>query len=149
MDTSCIFLSVLGTRSRELELHSLLMIDVVGDADPRNGKPGVIEKLPRLDDDALDAFESLPGDGAANESRRILLLLLLIKICCVCGWDDVCCDGGDFNWAKLKFDGLIDELDIRAGGDANWLANADIVTRTFTGWSWFNNTDCACAYLQR
>lgn len=118
MDTSRKLLSALGTRSREPELHSLLMIDVVGEADPRNGKPGVIEKLPRLDDDALDAFESLPGDGAANESRRILLLLL-IKICCCCGCADACCDGGDFNWAKLKFDGLIVEFDIRAGGDAN------------------------------
>lgn len=84
MDTSRTFLSALGTRSMELELHSLLMMDVVGDAEPMNGNPGVIEKLPTFDEDVLDAFESLPGDGAANESRRILLLLLMlfIKICC-------------------------------------------------------------------
>lgn len=84
MDTSRTFLSALETRSTELELHSLLMMDVVGDAEPMNGNPGVIEKLPKFDEDVLDAFESLPGDGAANESRRILLLLLMlfIKICC-------------------------------------------------------------------
>lgn len=81
METSRKLLSTLEIRSMEPELHSLLMIDVVGDADPRNGNPGVIEKLPKLDEDALDAFESLPGDGAANESRRSLLLLF-IKICC-------------------------------------------------------------------
>lgn len=100
----------------EPELHSLLMIDVVGDAEPMNGNPGVIEKLPKLDDDALDAFESLPGDGAANESRRILLLLFINSCCCGCA--DTCCTCGDFNWAKLKFDGF-GELDMRAGGDAN------------------------------
>lgn len=82
IETSRKLLSALGTRSMDPELHSLLMIDVVGEAEPINGKPGVIVKLPKLDDDALDAFESLPGDGAANESRRILLLLLFIKICC-------------------------------------------------------------------
>lgn len=95
----------------ELELHSLLMIDVVGDADPISGNPGVIVKLPKLDDDALDAFESLPGDGAANESRRILPAF---ASCCCCCW--LC---GDFNCAKLKFDGLMVVLDIRAGGEAN------------------------------
>lgn len=73
----------------EPELHSLLIIDVVGDADPMNGNPGVIEKLPKLDDDALDAFESLPGDGAANESRRILLLLFINSCCCGCA--GTCC----------------------------------------------------------
>lgn len=118
------FLSTLGTRSIELELHSLLMMDVVGDADPISGNPGVIVKLPKLDEDALDAFESLPGDGAANESRRILLLLL-IKICCcgcpafACCGCCCCCPCGDFNCAKLKFDGLMVVLDIRAGGEAN------------------------------
>lgn len=80
-------------------------------------------KLPKFDDDALDAFESLPGDGAANESRRILLLLL-IKICCGdCPAFACCCCCcwlcGDFNWAKLKFDGLMVEPDISAGGEAN------------------------------
>lgn len=95
----------------ELELHSLLMIDVVGEADPISGNPGVTVKLPKLDDDALDAFESLPGDGAANESRRILPAF---AICCCCCW--LC---GDFNCAKLKFDGLMVVLDIRAGGEAN------------------------------
>lgn len=120
------------------------MIDVVGDAEPMNGKPGVIEKLPKLDDDALDAFESLPGDGAANESRRILLLLF-IKIFCG-GSAETCCTWCVFNWAKLKFDGFMGELDIRAGGEANWLANADIVTRTFACWSgWFNKTVWVCA----
>lgn len=151
MDTSRKFLSALGTRSMEPELHSLLMMDVVGDAEPMNGNPGVIEKPPKFDEDVLDAFESLPGDGAANESRRnlLLLLILLIKICCG-GWLDACCWACcDFNWAKLKFDGFIGELDIRAGGDANWLANADIVARTFGGCcSGLNKTVCVCAYLQ-
>lgn len=145
METSRKLLSTLETRSMEPELHSLLMIDVVGDADPRNGNPGVIEKLPKLDEDALDAFESLPGDGAANESRRSLLLLF-IKICCG-GWAVGCC-GGDFNWAKLKVDGLMVELDIRAGGEANWHCKADIVTRTFACCSGLNNTVCVCACLQ-
>lgn len=117
IETSRKFLSALGTRSMEPELHSLLRIDVVGDADPMNGNPGVIEKLPKLDDDALDAFESLPGDGAANESRRSLLLLFMR----ICGddWAATCCTCCDFNWAKLKFDGLMGELDISAGGEAN------------------------------
>lgn len=120
IDTSRKLLSALETRSIEPELHSLLMIDVVGDAEPINGKPGVIEKLPKLDDEALDAFESLPGDGAANESRRILLLLLINNCCCsCCGGGVTCCTCCVFNWAKLKFDGFIGELDIRAGGDAN------------------------------
>lgn len=104
----------------ELELHSLLIIDVVGDAEPMSGNPGVMVKFPKFDDDALDAFESLPGDGAAKESRRILLLLL-IKICCGGCPVFVCCCWlcGDFNCAKLKFDGLMVVLDIIAGGDAN------------------------------
>lgn len=90
IETSEKFLSTLGTRSIELELHSLLIIDVVGDAEPICGNPGVIVKLPKLVDDALEAFESLPGDGAANESRRILLLLL-IRICCCCGCPAFAC----------------------------------------------------------
>lgn len=111
IETSRIFLSVLGPRSDEPELHSLLITDVVGEADPMYGNPGA-EKLPTVDDEVLDAFESLPGDGAASESRRNLLLLL-IMICCGC-WA-----GCVINWAKLNVAGLIGELDISAGGDAN------------------------------
>lgn len=61
MDTSTIFLSATGP-----ELQSLLAMDVVGDVEPIYGKPGVIVKLPKFVDDALDAFESLLGDGAGT-----------------------------------------------------------------------------------
>lgn len=61
MDTSTKLLSDTGP-----ELHSLLATEVDGDVEPRYGSPGVIVKLPKFVDDALDAFESLLGDGAGN-----------------------------------------------------------------------------------
>lgn len=61
MDTSTKLLSDIGP-----ELQSLLAIDVVGDVEPRYGNPGAIVKFPKFVDDALEAFESLLGDGAAT-----------------------------------------------------------------------------------
>lgn len=62
MDTSTKLLSDTGP----VLLQSLLVNEVVGDVEPRYGNPGVIVKLPKFVDDALDAFESLLGDGAGT-----------------------------------------------------------------------------------
>lgn len=43
--------------------------DVVGDVANNVLRPGI--ENPILDDEAVDAFESLPGDGAVIESRLI------------------------------------------------------------------------------
>lgn len=54
-------------------LPSLLMIDAVGDVAKNGLKPELRANVllqPNVDDDALDAFESLPGDGIAIDSRR-------------------------------------------------------------------------------
>lgn len=77
------------------------LIDVVGDvAASRAFRPGM-ENAMFVVEDAVDAFESLPGDGAVIESRR--------KVCELCCWLSrlrvaaafrrICCGTPELSWS--------------------------------------------------
>lgn len=74
------------------------LIDVVGDVASRAFRPGM-ENAMFVVDEAVEALESLPGDGAAIESRRDCCCCWLSRLRVAAAFNRICCGTPELSWS--------------------------------------------------